>query len=151
MIEAKPVIDKKFWILQDHGQKVGNIEAEGNKFRVLFDNRYTYYKNLASIKANFPSLTFSSSEILKKTKPSKSQVYDFDVGCRAYNPVFDVKRQLPIFTKSNKSRSWYAAGYFAIRQHANFEVIRNPKTIMIQRYEYHGPFQTEQEAQTYCE
>ena len=150
MIEAKPVVDKKFWILQDQGQKVGNIESEGNKFRVLFDNHYTYYKNLASIKADFPSIHFSDPAVLKTTRPSKSQVYDFDVGCRAYNPVFDVQRQLPIFTKTNKSRSWHAAGYFAIKQHARFEVIRNPKTIMIQRYEYHGPFQTESEAAAHC-
>lgn len=150
VIEAKPVVDKKFWILQEEGNKVGNIEAEGSKFRVLFDNRYSYYKNIASIKADFPNIKFESGEILKATKPNKTQVYDFDVGCRAYNPVFDVKHQLPIFTKTSKSRSWHAAGWFAIRQHARFQVEHNPKTIMIERYEYHGPFQTEVEAAEYC-
>ncbi len=147
---AKPIIDKKFWILTDESGKRGNIEQENDgQYRVLFDNTYTIHKNIASIRKSIP---FIFADKVKTTKPKKNvrEVYGYDVGCRAYNPVWDVKRQLPIFTKTDKSRSWYAAGWYAVRQDANFEVIRNPKTILIHRYEYHGPFQSQQQAEAHC-
>lgn len=149
-IIAKPIIDKKFWILTDESGKRGNIEQEGDgRYRVLFDNTYTIHKNIASIRKSIP---FEFADKIKIAKPKKNtrEVYGYEVGCRAYNPVWDVKRQLPIFTKTDKSRSWYAAGWYAIRQGAEYESIRNPKVILIQRYEYQGPFHTQQEAEACC-
>ena len=136
--------------MTDESGKRGNIEQENDgQYRVLFDNTYTIHKNIASIRKSIP---FIFADKVKTTKPKKNvrEVYGYDVGCRAYNPVWDVKRQLPIFTKTDKSRSWYAAGWYAVRQDANFEVIRNPKTILIHRYEYHGPFQSQQQAEAHC-
>ena len=147
---AKPIIDKKFWILTDESGKRGNIEQENNgQYRVLFDNTYTIHKNIASIRKSIP---FQFADKIKPARVKKNtrEVYGFDVGCRAYNPVWDVKRSLPIFTKTDKSRSWYAAGWYAVRQTADFEVIRNPKVILIQRYEYQGPFHSQQEAESAC-
>ena len=39
MIIAKPVIDKKFWILQKDNEKVGNIEACAGGFQVCIEDR----------------------------------------------------------------------------------------------------------------
>lgn len=147
---AKPIIDKKFWILTDESGKRGNIEQETDgQYRVLFDNTYTIYKNIASIRKSIP---FVFADKIKATKPKKNtrEVYGYDVGCRAFNPVWDVKRQLPIFTKTDKSRSWYAAGWYAVRQDADYEVMRNPKMILIHRYQYHGPFHDQQQAEAHC-
>lgn len=144
MIIAKPVVDKKFWILTDEHGKRGNIEHEGKVYKVLFNNSYTYYKNISSIRKDIP-FEFQAVEQKPKKQNSK-EVYGFDVGARAHNPVYDVSRQLPIFTKTAKSRSWHAAGYYAIKQYLDWAVERNPKLIMIQRYEYRGPFHTEAEA-----
>lgn len=148
-IQAKAVINKKFWILQDQAQKkIGNIEQDGNQYRVKIEDHYTYFKNIASIKTALPDLVFEKPVKTAKKPASTTQCYDFDVGCRVYNPIYDVSRGLPIFTKTAKSRSYYAAGWYALRQGAEFEVVRNPKVILIQRYEYRGPFHDQQSAKT---
>lgn len=147
-IQAKAVIDKKFWILQDQQQrKIGNIEQAGNQYRVKLENHYTYYKNIASIKTAHPDLVFDRPVKPAKKPRSTTTCYDIDAGCRVYNPIYDVSRGLPIFTKTAKSRSYYAAGWYAVRQGAEFEVMRNPKVILIQRYEYLGPYHDQTSAE----
>ena len=65
---------------------------------------------------------------------------------RIYNSVFDVKRKLHIFTKSQKSKCYHAAGWFCIKQNDEYVTVFCPKYIFIQRYPYIGPFKTEIEA-----
>jgi hypothetical protein len=60
--------------------------------------------------------------------------------------MWDVKHRLPLFTKENKSKSWYAAGWYAVKQHRSWKLIRNPKLIVLERYQYQGPFHTQEEA-----
>ena len=74
-------------------------------------------------------------------------MHGFDTGCAAYNGIYEVRRQLPLFTKTRKSKSWYAAGWYRVMQNRTWQVIRNPKLITLQRYPYHGPFHTDKEAQ----
>jgi len=74
-------------------------------------------------------------------------VHGYATGCRAYNPMWDVKHRLPLFTKEKKSKSWFAAGWYAVRQHRSWKVVRNPKLIVLERYQYQGPFHTAELAQ----
>lgn len=148
-IQAKAVVEKKFWILKDQAEKkIGNIEQAGNQYRVKLENHYTYYKNIASIKTALPDLIFDQPVRARKKAAVPTKCYDFDTGCRVYNPIYDVSRNLPIFTKTAKSRSYYAAGWYAVRQGAEFEVVRNPKVILIHRYQYLGPFYDQHTAET---
>jgi hypothetical protein len=82
----------------------------------------------------------------KTTRPAPDQVHGFETGCRAFNPMWDVKHRLPLFTKENKSKSWYAAGWYAVKQHRAWKLIRNPKLIVLERYQYQGPFHTQEAA-----
>jgi len=100
---AKPIIDKKFWILTDESGKRGNIEQENNgQYRVLFDNTYTIHKNMASIRKSIP---FQFADKIKPARVKKNtrEVYGFDVGCRAYNPAWDVKRSLQSLPRQTKA------------------------------------------------
>ena len=65
MIIAKPVIDKKFWILQKDNEKVGNIEATNNGFQVTINNQVHEFKTIrmAAQRANIQFET--------QIKPSK--------------------------------------------------------------------------------
>ena len=60
--------------------------------------------------------------------------------------MLDIKRKLHLYTKTQKSKCYYAAGWFSMRQSENFEPIFCPKYIFIQRYAYSGPYKTESEA-----
>jgi hypothetical protein len=57
-----------------------------------------------------------------------------------------VKRKIHVYTKSPKSKCYYAAGYFNVELNGEWQTIAMPKYIFIQRYEYNGPYTTLQEA-----
>ena len=59
--------------------------------------------------------------------------------------MFDIRRKLPLFTKSSDSKSLYCAGYYVIKFDKGWVKSFCPKLITLQRYEYKGPFKTESE------
>jgi hypothetical protein len=143
MIEAKPVIPNRYWILKQDNRKVGQIEADDSGVTVKIQNRVAGYKTIrmASREANIEFTKLSSA------KPAANQVHGFEVTGRVYNPVWDVKHRLPLFTRDTKSKSWYAAGWYMVKQHRAWKAVQNPKLITLQRYQYRGPFHTQQQAE----
>jgi hypothetical protein len=144
MIIAKPVVPDQFWILKQDDEKIGNIQATANGFTVKILDQVENYKNVRMIKQRI-GIDFEPA--VKTNKKPQNQVHGFDTGCAAYNGIYEVRRQLPLFTKTRKSKSWYAAGWYQVMQNRTWQVIRNPKLITLQRYPYHGPFHTDKEAQ----
>ena len=57
--------------------------------------------------------------------------------------MWDLKKKLPLFTKSEKSKSVYCAGYYIIKFNKGWVKSFCPKLITIERYDYKGPFKTE--------
>lgn len=143
MIIAKPVIDNQFWILQQNDQKIGNITATADgSYEVKILNSSNVYKTLPMIRRT--GIEFVPAE--KRSRVSHNEVHGYVTGCRAYNGMWDVKHRLPLFTKTQKSMSWFAAGYYWIKQHNNWRLKHNPKLILLERYAYHGPFATKDQA-----
>jgi hypothetical protein len=142
MIEAKPVIPDRYWILKQDNRKVGQIEADESGVTVKIQNRVAGYKTIrmAGREANIEFTKLSS------VKPVTNQVHGFEVTGRVYNPVWDVKHRLPLFTRDTKSKSWYAAGWYRVKQHRDWKTVQNPKLIALQRYDYQGPFHTKEQA-----
>jgi hypothetical protein len=51
-----------------------------------------------------------------------------------------------LFTTTPKSKCYYAAGWYVLKQGTESQIEFCPKYIFIQRYEYLGPYKTEDEA-----
>jgi hypothetical protein len=145
-IVAKPVIDKKFWILQKDNEKVGNIEATGSGYQVTIDNQVQEFKTIrmAAQRANIEFV-----DQIKPSKPDNHSVHGYPASCRVHNPVWDVQQQLPLYTKTKKSKSWFAAGWYTIKRGRNWKILQDPKLISLERYSYAGPFQTQEQASEY--
>ena len=77
---------------------------------------------------------------------ASTTVHGYATSSRPYNPVLDVKHQLPLYTTEPRSRSWSAAGWYLIKQHRNWIATFCPKLILLQRYNYRGPFKSKEEA-----
>ena len=136
MILAKPVIKNKFWILQEDDRKIGTVENTHNGFLVRAYDREAEFNTIKTIK-NRTNIIFEEAPDVK-IRP-EWQVNGFITDSKPYNAVYDVKRRLPLFTKKNKSKSWYAAGYYQIEINGTEEIHFCPKLILLQRYEYRGP------------
>lgn len=143
MILAKPIVDKEYWILKQDDQKIGNIQAGPDGYQITIKNKTSSYKTIPMLR-RWENIEFVPPE--KKSKPSVTQVHGYDTGCRAWNAMWNVQMKLPLFTKSSKSKSWFAAGWYAVKQHRSWKAIHNPKLIVLERYQYQGPFHTREEA-----
>jgi hypothetical protein len=142
---AKPVIDKQFWILQDGNQKVGNVEACAGGYQVRLHNQVTQFKTI-KMAAQRVNIQFESGVQPTQSRPTNNLVHGFPAAGRVYNPMWDVKMKLPVYTKTNKSKSWFAAGWYRVCKGRSWSVIHDPKMIMLQRYSYQGPFVSKEAA-----
>lgn len=142
---AKPIIDKQFWILQRDNEKVGNIEACAGGYQVKINDQVAQFKTIR-LAASAINIKFEPAVRVPQTKRITDAVHGYPVAGRAYNPMWDVPQQLPIYTKSAKSKSWFAAGWYNVRRGRNWRTVLAPKLIVIQRYPYQGPFLTQEEA-----
>lgn len=141
---AKPIVKDQYWVVTDGTQKVGNVTATGSGFSVIMGGTINHFDTTTDIK-NKTRIQFQP---LKTNKTKINLPFSqYPTTNKVYNSVLDVKRKLHLYTKTQKSKCYYAAGYFAINQNVNFELVFCPKYIFIQRYPYYGPFKTKEEAE----
>jgi hypothetical protein len=145
MIIAKPVIDKQFWILKDKDQKVGNIEACAGGYQVRLHNQVTQYKTIRMV-AQRIDVQFEPAPKTVGTRPAQDKVHNYPANGRIHNPMWSVTQQLPVYTRTAKSKSWFAAGWYRVRKGRVWQTVLAPKLIVLQRYQYQGPFYSKQEA-----
>jgi len=142
---AKPVIDKQYWILQQGDRKVGNVEACAGGYQVKLNNQIAQFKTIKMVEQRV-NVQF---EKIKKSAPVQSNtntVHGYPARGRVYNPMWDIKMKLPVYTKTNKSKSWFAAGWYSVKKGRSWTVTQDPKLIVLQRYAYQGPFYTQESA-----
>lgn len=145
-IHAKPVVDGKFWIVEENEQKVGVLKITEQK-KYVFSSKDTVqvFDNKKKLVERFGSNFFlTKSKKSDQVKPTQ-EIQGFPTSTIPYNPMFDVKRHLPLFTKSSTSKSVYCAGYYIIKFEKGWVKSFCPKLITIERYEHQGPFKTELE------
>ena len=138
---AKPVVKNQYWIVTDGKEKVGNVIADGSGFEVKLNGNKAHFKNTNAIKRQ-THIEFQTVDSKKPVAPISS----FPTPTKTYNNMLDLKRKLHIFTKTAKSKCYHAAGWYVLTHGAEPEVTFCPKYIFVQRYDYSGPFKTEDEA-----
>jgi hypothetical protein len=144
---AKPVIKNKFWVVEDHGQKIATIQArEDGGFVYVHDDQREFFPSVKILKQKY-NIKFGSAE--KSKKENTKTVYGFPITGRTYNQVWDVQRKLPIYSKSEKSKSLFCAGYYLVKLNGRWEEQFCPKNITLSRYEFAGPFKTKEEMKNY--
>jgi len=140
---AKPVVKNQFWIVTDGTSKVGNVIADGSGFEVKLNGSKTHFKNTSAIKKQ-TSIEFQQTKVEKSKK--EIPFNEYPTTKKVYNSMLDIKRKIHLFTKTTKSKCYHAAGWYVMYQTEEPIVVFCPKYIFIQRYEYLGPFKTEDEA-----
>ena len=143
-IIAKPIVKDQFYILTQDDRKVGNIEATGDGFAVRINNQVIPFKTMAMIRKQV-GIEFPAVGNKTNKEPASYQVQGYPSGSRVYNPIWNVQHKLPLFTKSEQSKSLYCAGYYVIKFNKGWVKSFCPKKITLERYPYKGPFKTDLE------
>ena len=142
-LKAKPVLKDKFWIVEEEGNNIGTLSWGDGRYMFSSKNKTMFFDNQKQIKKEF-GLDISVEEMPEVTNKSLAkEIYNFPTSVLPYNSMYDIKRKLPLFTKSVKSKSLYCAGYYIIRFEKGWVKSFCPKLITIERYDFKGPFKTE--------
>ena len=139
-VTAKEIIKDKFWIVENNGEKIATLSMNDNKF-IFNDNKGTKFyddKQMMQKEIGMPV----SWDALTITEIPKFEVYNYPTSCAPHNVLYDVKKGLPLFTKSIKSKSLYCAGYYIIHFEKGWVKSFCPKLITLEKYDFKGPFKT---------
>ena len=143
-IHAKPIVDGKFWIVEQDGSKIATLhKKENNKFVLSNTNGEVMFNKKQDLTKQFGEGFFLTSTKVKVTQSEPNDCHGYPTSVRPYNSMYDVRRKLPLFTKSNASKSLYCAGYYTIKFNKGWVKSFCPKVITLERNEYKGPFKTE--------
>jgi hypothetical protein len=142
MIVAKPVVKDQYWILKENNQKVGEVENSNGELKFKFKDPARF----KTVKMNGRPTNIEFELPFERSESPTNYVHGYEVKGEVYNPVWDVKQRLPLFTREDKSKSWFAAGWYLVKQHRNWKAVQHPKLITLQRYPYQGPYHTKEQA-----
>lgn len=145
-IHAKPIVDGKFWIVEEAGIKIATLhKKDNNKFVLSSSNGEMMFNKKDDLVKEFGREFFLTSEKVKVTSSDPNECHGYPTSCKPYNSMYNVQKKLPLFTKSNASKSLYCAGYYIIKFDKGWVKSFCPKAITIERYPFKGPFKTELE------
>jgi len=147
---AKVVVPNKSWILEDEGVKLGTLNKEKKGFSFYRKGTKIDIPTKEEVQNTFGSEVTKALEknvkiSTKKTIETSPNVYEFPCNGVPCNPVYNIKKKLPIYSKSSKSKSLYCAGYYIIKFRKGWVKSFCPKLITLERYSFQGPFKTEEE------
>lgn len=145
-LEAKPVVKNKFWIVEQAGEKVATIQAAPDGVVLVKGQKREKFVSLKLLKDKY-NIHVGRAPKAEKKAVNTYEIYSFPTDCRPYNELYDVRRRLPFYTKSSKSKSVFCAGYYAIQLNGEWDEHFCPKAITVNRYPYHGPYATPAQAQ----
>jgi hypothetical protein len=146
-LKAKNIVENRFWIIEnDRGDRIGNIAQTTSGVRCTVSDVVEIFPSMAEM------IEKKNISIVRKTREIKSkiidgEVYGYPTNHIPHNILWNVKLKLPLYTKNEKSSSFFCAGYYIVKYNKTFVGEFTPKLITLQRYEYEGPFKTKLEQQ----
>lgn len=139
---AKTIIPNKFWIIENiSGDKVGTMSANANSVVVSLDETQKF-DSVETACLNMNISMKNNKEVIPAIEEITNDVMGYPVNCVPHNPVWDVQRKIPLFTKNAKSKSFHAAGYYIIKFDHGWAQGYCPKLSTLVENDYQGPFKS---------
>lgn len=139
---AKPIINNKFWIVEEDGKKVGTIQVGLNGIVYVCNETREHFISLQTLSTKY-NIEFSD---VSKDNYDKDNVYyelnGYPTSCEPFNGIINLKYKFPVFTKNSKSKSFYCAGYYVIKFNKGWVQSFCPKFVTLSKNEFIGPFKS---------
>ena len=143
MIVAKPVVNDKFWIVKDGEVKIGEIKLSPAGVQVSVNSTRSEFRTV-SLAAERLGINVKNDPV-PETHVNLDFFEGLPVNALVFNPSFNLKYRVPVFTKEKDSKCFYAAGWYKIKSKKDFVWVLCPKLLKLQRYEWRGPFKDKNE------
>lgn len=143
-LHAKPIIENKFWLVEKNGTKFATLRKDDeNRFVMSNEQGFEIHNSKESLTEKYGQEFFTVNIVKEADDSMPNEVHGYPTSTIPHNTMYDVRKKLPLFTKSSDSKSLYCAGYYIIRFHKGWVKSFCPKLITLQRYDYQGPFKSE--------
>lgn len=142
---AKNILPSKFWIIEAADKtKKGTIQvADNGTAKVMLDGKPAVFPSFDQALAD---LQIAASEApLADLEPKILDDYSvagYPTKDKPYNEIYNAKEHLPMYTKTEKSKCFYSAGYYIIHFDFGWAPAFCPKVITLKRNEHRGPYKT---------
>lgn len=144
-MEAKPVVKNKFWIVEDAGEKIATVQSTPSGLVLVKNQNRERFSNAKILSSKY-NINFVDAPLAKRNKDKL--VYEYPCDSTPHNCIYDLKYRLPLYTKTNKSKSYYCAGYYLVELEGVWQVLFCPKRITLLRNQYLGPYKTQESARS---
>lgn len=139
MLKAKEIMPNKFWILENSdGTRQGTI-SQADVVKVVLNNIEKTYDTFDKACWDL-AINVETPKLEEQSTIQTEDVLGYPVKCAAFNPIWDIKRKLPVFTKTEKSRTLHAAGYYIILFETGWVQSFCPKVSTLESNEFKGPY-----------
>lgn len=149
---AKVLVPDSEWLVQDSQEKIAGIAKAENGYAIFRKGNKLEFANLSEIKHRF-GISLIEDNLRKiedaQLETSDYSIYGFPCDTEPHNPIYSIKKKLPIYAKNEQSKSQYCAGYYGVKIRKGWVNIYCPKLITLDRYTFRGPFKTELELTQY--
>jgi len=146
-IHAKPVVNGILWIVEQGGVRVGTLhKKENNHYMFSTKHGEMFFNRRSDIVKQFGKEFFLKDIDTTVSTLQDYECHGFPTKWKPHKSMYNIRKKLPLFTKSNQSKSLFCAGHYIIKFPKNWVRSFCPKLITIERYPYSGPFKTENEA-----
>ena len=145
MLQAKAIVPDKFWIVEKNGEKVGTLRR-GKEYILTVNSKNARFPDQETLTAK-TKISFSNLVEKKVPVTDDFEVHGYPCKTQPHNEIFDVKRKLPLYTKTPKSQSFHCAGYYIINFDNGWMKSYCPKLITLTRNQFEGPYKTKFEMQ----
>lgn len=148
-LKAKEILKDRFWIIQDGEVRIGTLSISEDMYMFSSAKGTRYFDSKEAVSKVFGKnilVTQVNTTNNDDTVPaSENRIYGYPTLVAPYNIVYDVKHKLPIFSKSDKSKTLYCAGYYVIKFNKGWVKSFCPKLVTLENNQYQGPFTSELE------
>jgi len=142
-IEAKTILKNKYWIIEDGNTRLGTLSYDNERYIFTNKNEICFFDNKKDLQNKFGgSFSWKENDTVVIEKLESFDINGYPTGVKPYKCVYDLKKKISLFSKSDKSESLYCAGYFILKFPKGWTKAFCPKLVTIEQYEYKGPFKT---------
>jgi len=153
MVKLKPITEKSWLVLTDDGlQRIALLSEQKDKLVLIAKGAKTPFKNREEVNKFFNEDIFNN--LIESAEEEEEVEYFINGHPVDFDHPFEVKAdadivnehpEIPLYTKTEKSTVYYAAGYYCLGFPAGWMPAYCPKLSTINKYEYKGPFKSDKE------
>jgi hypothetical protein len=146
-LKVKTAAPGRSWLVFDKDTKIAAVHKTDEGFLVAQQGEITCTSNATGVRKRLGLTKEWEPEVKEIENQSTSDLDGYQTDCEVYHdPMIEVKRRLPLYTKILDSKCYFAAGWYRVQFGGKMRVEFCPKLLTLNRNRFWGPFHTEEEA-----